>query len=95
MGDFNVDLLKCDTSYSYDYFYPPSKVVSSYLPIDKPKRFRSSSATLIKNIFVNTPDNIVACGNIISDKGDYFSQFCILKSTQDKTKTENFKMGDF
>ena len=95
MGDFNVDLLKCDTSYSYDYFYPPSKVVSSCLPIDKPKRFRSSSATLIENIFVNTPDNIVACGNIISVKGDSFSQFCILKSTQDKTKTENFKMGDF
>ena len=95
MGDLNVDLLKCDTSYSYDYFYLPYKVVSSYLPIDKPKRLRSSSATLIDNIFVNTPDNIVACVNVISNIGDYFSQFCILKSTQDKTKTENFKMRDF
>ena len=63
--------------------------------IDKPTRVRSSSATLIDKIFVNTPDIVAACGNIISDISDHFSQFCLLKSTRDKTKTRNFKMRDF
>ena len=58
--------------------------------IDKPTRVRSSSATLIDNIFVNTPDIVAACGNIISDISDHFSQFCMLKSTRDKIKTKNF-----
>ena len=73
------------------YFYRCFLIPS----IDKPKRVRSSSATRIDNIFVNTPDNIAACANIISDIGDYFSQFCILKSTRNKTLTENFKIRDF
>ena len=90
MGDFNTDLLKCETSYSHDFL---SSLQSCFLipSIDKPTGVRSSSATLIDNIFVNTPDNITSCGNIISDINDHFSQFCILKSVRDKTKTKNLK----
>ena len=65
------------------------------ISIDKQTRVRSYSATLIDNIFVNTPDNITECGKIISDISDHFSQFCILKSARDKTKTRNLKMRDF
>ena len=64
MGDFNMDLLKCETSsYSHDFL---SSLQSCFLipSIDKPMRVRSSSATLIDNIFVNNHDNITACGNI-------------------------------
>ena len=32
---------------------------------------------------------------ISSDISDHFSQFCILKSARDKTKTKNLKMRDF
>ena len=56
---------------------------------------RSSSVTLIDNIFVNTPHNITACGNIISDISDHFSHFCTLKSARGKTETKNLKMRDF
>ena len=79
MGDFNIDLLKCETSsYSHDFL---SSLQSCFLipSIDKPTRVRSSSATLIDNIFVNTPDNITACGNIISDISDHFPQFSYFK----------------
>ena len=53
MSDFNIDLLKCDlSSYSHNFI---SSLKSCYLipTIDKPTRVRSSSATLIDNIFVN------------------------------------------
>ena len=86
MGDFNIDLLKCaSSSYSHDFL---SSLQSCYLfpTIDKPTRVRSTSATIINNIFMNNPDQAVASGNIISDISDHFSQFCILKSIRDKTK---------
>ena len=54
----------------------------------------ASSATLKDNIFVNTLDNITACGNITSDISDHFSQLCILKSARNKTKAKNLKMRD-
>ena len=65
MGDFNIDLLKCDSSsYSHDFI---SSLQSCYVipTIDKPTRVRSSSATLIDNIFINNPDQVVTCGNSI------------------------------
>ena len=80
MGDFNIDLLKCASStYSHDFL---TSLQSCFLipTIDKPTRVRSTSATLIDNIFINNLDQVVASGNIISDISDHFSQFCILKS---------------
>ena len=86
MGDFNIDLLKYETSsYSHDFL---SSLQSCFFLL----HVRSSSATPIDNIFVNTPDNITVCGNIISDISDHFLQFCILKCMRDKTKTKNFKI---
>ena len=88
MGDFNIELLKwacASSSYSHEFL---SSLQSCFLfpSIDKPTRVRSTSATLIDNIFINNPDQVVACGNIISDISDNFSQFCILKSIRDKIK---------
>ena len=74
--------------------YLPSKVVSSYFPLIN-QRVHSSSATLIDNIFLNTPHNITVCGNIISSISDHFSQFCILKTARDKIKIKNLKMRHF
>ena len=39
----------------------------------KPTRVGSTSATLIDNIFVNTPEKVLVSGNIISDISDQFS----------------------
>jgi len=95
LGDFNIDLLKCNSSsYSHDFI---TSLQSCYLmpTIDKPTRVRNSSATLIDNIFVNNPEQIMACGNVVSDISDHFSQFCILKSMKDKMQVNKFKMRDF
>ena len=84
MGDFNIDLLKCETSQvSQDFLF---SLGSCYLipTVDKPTRLHRTSATLIDNIFVNNPDKLLASGNIISDISDHFSQFCITTSAKDK-----------
>ena len=54
-----------------------SSLQSCYLisTIDKPAQVRSSSATLIDDIFINNPDQVVTCENIVSDISDHFSQF--------------------
>jgi len=95
MGDFNIDLLKCASSlYSHDFL---TSLQSCFLvpTIDKPTRVCSTSATLIDNIFINNPDQVVASGNIISDISDHFLQFCILKSMRDKIKIRKFNVRDF
>ena len=95
MGDFNIDLVKCESSnYSHNFLL---SLQNCYLTpaIDKPTRVCSTSATLIDNIFINNPDKVVACGNLISDISDHFSQFCILKSMKDKIRVKKSKMRDF
>ena len=80
MGDFNIDLLKCESSQiSQDFLL---SLQSCYLipTVDKPTRVHRTSATLI----VNNPDQLLASGNIISDISDHFSQFCITTSAKDK-----------
>ena len=90
MGDFNIDLLKCESSQiSQDFLL---SLRSCYLipTVDKPVRVHRT-ATLIDNIFVNNPDQLVASGNIISDISDNFSQFCI--TTSEKDKLQQVRLG--
>ena len=65
MGDFNIDLLKCNSSFIATTFYRPFKVISLLTVIDKPTSSRSTSATFIDDIFINNPDKVVACGNFL------------------------------
>ena len=67
MGDFNIDLLKCETSHFIHTFL--LNLQSCYLipTVDKPTRVHRASATLIDNIFVNNPDKILASGNIVNN----------------------------
>jgi hypothetical protein len=95
MGDFNIDLLKCEIChYSQEFLL---LLQSCYLvaTIDKPTCVRNGSASLIDNIFVNVPDQIKVSGNIISDISDHFSQFCIIKSGKYNKKLKQHKSRDF
>ena len=95
MGDFNIDLLKCETSQiSHDFLM---SLQSCYLipTVDKPTRVHRNSATLIDNIFLNNPDQILLSGNIISGISDHFAQFCIIKAARDKYRGYTTKIRDF
>ena len=63
--------------------------------VDKPTRVRSISATLIDNIFINFPEQVLSSGNIISGISDHFSQFCILKSAVERPNIGKRKVRDF
>ena len=96
VGDFNIDLLKFETSrYSHDFLVA---LQSYYLipTIDKPTRVRNNSATLTDNIFVNNPEQVHLNGNLITDLSDHFAQFCIMKSVREKpTKSQKTKVRDY
>lgn len=95
MGDFNVDLLKCETShFSHNFLL---HLQSCYLiaTVDKPTRVHRASATLIDNIFVNNPDKILASGYIVTDISDHFSRVCVMKSAIDKYKSKSIKLRDY
>ena len=80
MGDFNLCLLKTEKfQYSQDFLLA---LKSSYLlpTIDKPACVHRISASLIDNIFVNNPNQVLISGNIITDVSDHFSQFCRMTS---------------
>ena len=96
MGDFNIDLLKCESSQiSQDFLL---SLRSCYLipTVDKPTSVHRTSATLIDDTFVNNPDPLLASGNIISDISDHFLQFCITTSAKDKLQqVKNIKIRDY
>ena len=91
LGYFNLCLQKIETcNYSRDFLLA---LQSCYpLPtIDKPTLVHKNSASLIDNIFVNNPEQVLISGNLITDVSDHFSQFCILTSTRDKIKRKQIK----
>ena len=63
--------------------------------IDKPTRFYNNSATLIDNIFVNNPENVVYSGNVVSDISDHFTQFCIASSVKPGFKSFERKIRNY
>ncbi|XP_065684726.1 uncharacterized protein LOC136096953 [Hydra vulgaris] len=77
LGDFNIDLLKCDTDlYAKDFF---DSLISNYiLPhIIHPTRICKTSKTLIDNIFSNIKSNKYKAGNLTTTISDYLPQFLI------------------
>ena len=84
MGDFNIDLLKCETSHFSHNFLLHLQSCCLIPTDDKFTRVLRASATLIDNIFVNNPDKILASGNVVTDVSDHFSQVCVIKSAIDK-----------
>ena len=96
MGDFNIDLLKYESSQITQDFLLSLRSCYLIPTVDKPTHVHRASATLIDNIFVNNPDRPLASGNIISDISDHFSQFCITTSAKDKLQqVKNIKIRDY
>ena len=79
MGDFNINLLKCDDdNFSQDFF--DSLLSSSFIPlITRPTRLSSHSCTLIDNIFSNV-DKETESGVILSDISDHCPIFAKIMS---------------
>ena len=79
MGDFNIDLLKYETSTdSTTCLY--SMYTNSLLPyISTPTRVTAHSKTLINNIFSNNIEDGLISGNITTTITDHYAQFLLEK----------------
>ena len=80
LGDFNIDLLRVDNDDKTCEFYDLITAFGFRPLILQPTRVqstsRSTSATLIDNIFVNDIENFSTGGNITTSISDHFPQFC-------------------
>ena len=76
MGDFNIDLLKCETfHFSHNLLL---HLQSCYLipTVDKPILVHRALAILTDNIFVNYPNKILGSGNIVTDVSENEKGMC-------------------
>ena len=74
MGDFNIDLMKCNSQNNSQEFIE-TLMSASFLPlISKPTRVASQSATLIDNIFCNVLP-LPESGIVLSDITDHYPIF--------------------
>ena len=79
-----------DKVINYKKFY---ELTCSYglLPqIVQPSRIQGESATIVDNIFTNVCNNLIHCGNILTDLSDHLSQF--LSVHRDKIDYKNTTM---
>lgn len=96
IGDFNIDLLKSQSSNISQNFLMSAQSLHLIPTIDKPTRVHKTSATLIDNIFtLNDLEQFLVSGNIISDLTDHFSQFCILRNPTNRVLSLPHKVRDY
>ena len=79
-------LLKCEKYQVTQSFLLWLQSCYIFPTIDYPTHVHNNSATFMNNIFIN---NFLACGNIMSDISDHFSQFFIAKDAKDRTARGN------
>ena len=92
IGDFNLNLLKMNSSDYVNDFVTQMYASSFYPLITKPTRITKYTATLIDNIFVNNVSKICKKGIIISDLSDHLPIFCTTNQAfETTTQTEKNK----
>ena len=83
LGDFNIDLLKCDSNENVSDFLDIVLYSTNLLPnITYPTRLTSQSQTLIDNIFSSIINDDCIAGNLISPISDHHAQFLIIPNSQ-------------
>ena len=92
LGDFNLDLIKCDSTPNIDQYLTDNINLSLAPIITRPTRIEGQSALLIDHIFT-TSVNIAAKGIILFDISDHFPIFCIdgQKTTVLENKNNTFE----
>ena len=79
LGDFNIDLFKCDRHGPSKSFLELLKSYYFFPKILKPTRIQAHSATLIDNIFTNYHHDQSLSGIFLTDITDHFPIFHLIK----------------
>ena len=88
LGDFNIDLLKCDSNKNVSDFLDIIYSTNLLPNITSPTRLTSPSQTLTDNIFSSVINDECIAGNLISETSDHHAQFLIIPNY---TTTQNSK----
>ena len=89
MGDFNIDLLKYETS-TDSTTRLDSMYTNSLLPyISIPTRVTAYSKTLINNIFSNNIEDGLTSGNITTTITHHYAQFLLKKDIKLQHNNQN------
>ena len=79
MGDFNINILNCDSDKNTADFVDTIYASSLYPTINTPTQITATSKTLIDNIFYNDFTKKITAGNIATSVSDYLTQFSITR----------------
>ena len=85
-GDFNIDLLKCDTINQHAEFLNTLRSLGFLPHILQTTRITEHSSTIIDNIYGNNFTQETFGGNILIKFADHFSQFLSIKKKVLKEK---------
>ena len=85
MGDYNINLLQCDTDITVQHFMNILDSQSFYPTINKPTRITTDSATLIDNILTNDYLNHTA-GVLVADISDHLPVFLIIDNFRESVQ---------
>ena len=90
-GDFNIDLLKCESHYTTQNFVDIIFGAGFYPLITKPSRITDTSATLIDNILINDLCRNNQSGLLISDISDHRPVFVCSEQHVSRNKRAVYK----
>ena len=82
MGDYNINILNCNSNNETSDFTDTMYASSFYPTINTPTRITATSKILIDNIFYNTVTKNILAGNVATSISDHLTQFLI--TTNDK-----------
>ena len=81
-GDYNINLLKIDSSQHCSRFFENMTTLGFFPQITRPTRLSGDSNTLIDNIFTNNFCKPHLAGILVTPVSDHLMQFCIFKRRQ-------------
>ena len=79
MGDFNINILNCDSDKDAADFVDTIYALSLYPTLNTPTRITATSRSLIDNIFCNDFTKKITAGNIATSISDHLIQFLIIR----------------
>ena len=95
MGDFNINLLNCESHDGTDDFLNTMSFYFFQPYILQPTRITDHSATLIDNIYFNSIEHVTMSGNLIYDISDHLPNFLIIRKLNYKTYDKEIFIRDY
>ena len=89
MGDFNINILNCDSDKDTTDFIDNMYASSLYPTINTSTGITAISKTLIDNIFYNNFTKKISAGNILTSISDHLTQYLLISNKTEVSQNSN------